>query len=77
MGFRDYISGAFGEVDSKFSLHPLDRDRAIELIKICSQNNVSMNELLVAVEDYLNKKSCGAHHIAEQLKEVEENSKVG
>lgn len=35
MDFRSNISGAFGNVDLKFAIHPLDVERAIELLKIC------------------------------------------
>lgn len=70
MSFRDKIPGAFGAVDYKFAIHPLDAERAIELLKDCFQKNVPMKELLVAVEDFLRKGGAGSEHIKEQRKEV-------
>lgn len=32
MDFRDRIPGVFGAVDLKFAIHPLDAERAIELL---------------------------------------------
>ena len=70
MDFRSNISGAFGNVDLKFAIHPLDAERAIELLRICHENNVSLKELLSAVEDFLLKSGAGNSHVKEQLKEV-------
>lgn len=70
MDFRSKIPGTFGAVDLKFAIHPLDAERAIELLKVCYQENVSMKELLVAVEDFLRKGGSGDEHIKEQLGEV-------
>ena len=70
MDFREKIPGAFGSVDLKFAIHPLDGERAIELLKVCYQNNVPMKDLLVAVEDFLRKNGAGNDYIKEQLSEV-------
>ncbi len=70
MDFRNNIPGAFGNVDLKFAIHPLDAARAIELLKICYENNVSLKELLSATEDFLRKSGAGDDHVKEQLKEI-------
>ena len=70
MDFRSNIPGTFGTVDLKFAIHPLDAGRAIELLKICYENNVSLKELLSAVDDFLRKNGAGNDHVKEQLKEV-------
>ena len=72
MDFRSNIPGTFGNVDLKFAIHPLDAARAIELLKICYENNVPLKELLSAVEDFLRQNKAGDDHVKEQLKEVKE-----
>ena len=49
MSFRDKIPGAFGIADFKFANHPNDAQRAIELLKVCDQDNVPLSEVLTAV----------------------------
>ena len=70
MDFRSNISGTFGTTDLKFAIHPLDAKRAIDLLKFCYENNISLNEFLTAVEDFLRKKGAGDDHVKEQLKQV-------
>lgn len=72
MSFREQIPGTFGTADLKFALHPLDGERAIELLKACYMENVPLQDLLMAIEDFLRKKSVGAQHIKEQITTVEE-----
>lgn len=70
MSFREKIPGTFGSMDLNFAVHPLDGERAIQLLKACYQTNVPLQELLVAVEDFLRKEGAGDEHISEQLAEV-------
>ena len=47
------IAGCFGSEDKKFAKHPCDLERAIELLKECSKNSISLIDLKKEVENYL------------------------
>jgi hypothetical protein len=70
MDFRSIIPRTFGIADFKFAFHSSEAEQAIELLKICYENNVSLKELLSAVEDFLRKSGARNDHVKEQLKEV-------
>lgn len=56
VSWKNNISGCFGDSDGEFSIHKADLDRAIKLLQECCNENVSINELLIEVENHLKHK---------------------
>ena len=71
MTFRNKIAGAFGAVDLKFAIHPLDMSRAIDLLRACVDEDISLKDLLSAVDDHLRKAGAQNTHIEQELSSVE------
>jgi hypothetical protein len=57
--WKNNIPDCFGDSDGKFAIHKEDLDQAIELLQECCNENVSINELLIEVENYLRHKHGG------------------
>ena len=70
MYFRSIIPKTFGVADFKFASHSSEVEQAIELMKICCKNDVSLKELMSAVEYFLRKNNARDDLVKEQLKEV-------
>lgn len=68
--FRSKIPSSFGAQDCIFAGHPSDVEGAIELLMACVEQDVSLKEALVAVEDYLRKQRASEDLISEQLESV-------
>lgn len=69
--FRSKIPASFGAQDCIFAGHPSDAENAVNLLKVCFEQDVPLKELLVAVEDYLRKQRVSEDIISEQLGDVE------
>ncbi|MBS9782386.1 MAG: hypothetical protein KGV43_01125 [Arcobacter sp.] len=67
--WMNMISGCFGSKDKRFAGHPLDRERAIDLLKECDKNGISLERLLDEVEKYLKNNM----DFNEQTKETKKN----
>ena len=70
MDWRQRLSGCFGEVDHRFAAHPLDSQRAFELLSILRREQVRWEDVRVAVWGHLRTKGCTPQHITEQMKAV-------
>lgn len=70
MSWRKQIPGCFGDVDCIFAMHPLDHERAQQLLIAAIKQQVSASEFRKAIKDYLISKGCGPEHIKEQLAKV-------
>lgn len=51
--WKKLIGGCFGSADKKFAGHPLDEERAVELLRECVKDRVSLQELLDETGCYL------------------------
>ena len=67
MPWQDQVPGTFGSVDLVFGGHPLDRERARQLLIDASASNVSLPELLDAAETFLRSRGTPPSHIDVQL----------
>jgi hypothetical protein len=67
MSWKKQIPGCFGTVDCIFAMHPLDHERAQQLLVAAIKQKVSAREYRKAIKDYLISEGCGTDHIKEQL----------
>ena len=79
MEWKERIPGCFGSVDSIFAGHHNDEERAIELLRQCHVEGVSLDEVLKEVEAFLRLKhpqpADQQHfdaHVGSQLENVQE-----
>jgi len=68
--WRRKISGCFGDIDLKFAIHALDRERAMDLFRAVA--GVDWREVEDALAEFMKRKGCGPEHIEEQLARVRE-----
>ena len=73
MTLQEMIPGCFGEMDQLFALHPLDENRAFELLRYCRENNIGLKEVSLEIKRHLMSRNCGNDHISDQLKRVQEH----
>jgi len=72
MGWKQQIPGTFGSKDLEFAGHPCDVQGALDLLKKCYESGVSLQDVLVAVDEFLRSKEAPAHHINKQCAKVRE-----
>ena len=70
MRWKDMISGCFGISDKKFAAHPLDEERAFELLKTLRKESVSWTEFSKTLADYLD--DVNKSHMIEQVHKVKQ-----
>ena len=70
MDWKKLIPGCFGAVDCIFAMHPLDHQRAQELLVAAIKQKVSASEYRKAIKDFLISEGCSPEHIKEQLTQV-------
>lgn len=71
MSWKKKVSGTFGAQDLIFAGHPLDADRALELLKECYKSNIPLQDVLDEAESYLKSKGAQAQHVQEQLEKID------
>ena len=78
MTWNEKIPGCFGSEDSIFAGHHNDEERALELLRQCFAEGVSLAEVLKEIEAFLRRKHPTPAdqqqfntHIADQLKRVQ------
>ncbi len=64
------IGGCFGSADGIFAGHPADEERAKELRKLASDNQITLTEIEELALGYLFKKGFVGPHIKKQLEKV-------
>lgn len=65
--WKTKLPGCFGTVDLKFALHPLDEERAKQMMKLAFKSGASIDDILSAIAGYLDSKGAKRRHIEEQL----------
>lgn len=61
------LPACFGDADKIFAGHPYDEKRARELRKFAKKNNISLEEVMELVDDFLIKTGFPTDHCAEQV----------
>ena len=72
MSWKTQVPGTFGSMDLIFCSHPLDTDRALELLKECYKANISLSDVVKEVEKFLSSKGAGKDHITDQTDQVKD-----
>lgn len=72
MSWQQKIPGAFGDQDLVFAEHPLDADRALDLLKDCYQSDIPLKDVIDEVEKYLKANGATTQHITDQLSKIRE-----
>ena len=67
---RTKIENCFGEADKVFAGHPVEINNAIELLKECIDNSISIETLIGEIEKYLLNNNLNQDHIDTQLDSV-------
>ncbi|MDP3460102.1 MAG: hypothetical protein Q8S09_12590 [Hyphomonas sp.] len=70
MTWTNRIPGCFGTVDQKFAIHPLDEQRAIELLLEAKRASVGYDEVVRQITAHLTSKGASGDHIGEQIARV-------
>lgn len=65
--WKNRIPGCFGTVDQIFAMHPLDEQRAKEMMKQALESGASIQDILNELEEHMKSKNCSEEHIQEQL----------
>ena len=76
MSWTDQIPGCFGDEDLLFAVHPLDSQRAIEVLLAAKKDGVSLADLLNEFRTYLGGRTSNEEHISEQMKVIREHYSV-
>jgi len=71
MDWKSRIPGCFGKVDYKFAVHPIDENRAFDLLNMLRKESVSWEEFESEVRSFLIKGNCHEAHISDQIESVE------
>lgn len=75
MDWKDKISGCFGHDLAGFAAHPLDEQRAFDLLAELRSASIGWQEVADEFENYLMSKTGNAQFSAEQMKKVEAHFK--
>jgi len=67
MSWTTKIPGCFGSVDLIFANHPLDHQRACDMLKDAISQQVSTADFRKEIKDFLVQKGAGAAHIKQQM----------
>ena len=70
MSWKNKISGTFGTQDLYFAMHPLEANKALDLLKECYNSNIPLQDVLNEAEQFLKNKNANAQYIQNQLKEI-------
>ncbi len=70
MEWEAQIPGCFGIVDQVFAGHPLDEQRAFDLLTRLRRERPAWDDVVGAFERHLRGKDCGPEHITEQMDRV-------
>jgi len=77
MIWKQDIAGCFGEVDQLFAIHPLDDQRAFDLLIKLRRERPGWEDIEEAFRDHLQSQGCNADHIDEQLEAVRRHYRAG
>lgn len=75
MDWMQRIGGCFGTADGLFANHPLDEDRAFQLLRIMRENGVGWEQAREAFRKYMEDNSFGADIVEEQMASIERHMK--
>lgn len=67
MNWNDQLHGCFGRRDRIFAGHPLDQQRAQEMLITAIQEGVTKKEMQDAIRDFLSAAGCDKEHIEKQI----------
>ncbi|WP_288800941.1 hypothetical protein [uncultured Fibrobacter sp.] len=69
--WKKQIPSCFGVMDLHFAVHPLDNDRARQLlIDVLNEPDVTYKDFTREVKDYLTKNTSNKNLVREQMKRV-------
>lgn len=71
MPWEDNVGGAFAYQTAPFAVHPLDEQRAFNLLKDMREADASWDEVDTAFRSYLQRQSMSQGFVDEQMQEVE------
>lgn len=69
--WRNYLRGGFAYMDAPFAVHPLDEARARKMFFAAMRENVTIDDIKKAAQEYLEKRSWNPDAIPTQIKRVE------
>ncbi len=80
--WKDLISGTFGCEDIKFALHPLDQERATEMLRVALDSEVDFKDYCANIELWMRNalakkrfpKDLLEKHVKEQMSRVRDVS---
>jgi hypothetical protein len=68
--WKDLIPGCFGIADLKFARHPLDEQRAKNMVNSARDSGSSTEEILGAIREYLTSEEASSEHINHEIEYV-------
>lgn len=71
MNWKNKIANAFGCEDKKFASHPIDLEKAAELLFTAIEENASYTEYVSAIKEWLESHGCSSLHIDKEIEKVE------
>tara|TARA_R100000005_G_scaffold95741_3_gene78503 strand:- start:1683 stop:1922 length:240 start_codon:yes stop_codon:yes gene_type:complete len=63
--WKEMVPGCFGETDKIFAEHPLDEDRAFELLKVCRDQSIGWAALEREFQSFLS--GLDPSHVSRQI----------
>ena len=69
--WEERVPGCFGNTDLIFAGHPLDENRAFDLLATLREGNVGWSEAKSAFRDHLEREGASTDHISNQISKIE------
>jgi hypothetical protein len=76
MDWKSEIPGCFGAKDGLFAVHPLEAQRAAELLSKLCKERVGWEDVRASFITFLSQQGWSEDHIAEQIVRIEERFKA-
>lgn len=68
--WKSLIPGCFGIADLRFARHPLDEQRAKNMVKEAKRSGSSQEEIVAEIKEYLSSEGASSAHIDNEIKYV-------
>jgi hypothetical protein len=68
--WKSLVPGCFGMADLRFARHPLDEQRAKNMVKEAKRSGSSQEEIIAEIREYLASEGASSEHIDNEVKYV-------
>lgn len=75
MDWQQRIPGCFGNVDGLFAVHPMDLQRACQLLQVLVENQIGWEQVRKAFLDYIEGNNQSPDRIEKHMARIEKHMK--